>query len=72
MTANPAITPQPNRRFPYTVHHRESATAAMIRQIDEMLARLRGRASALMRIRRELVRAPGAELGAVENHERRF
>jgi hypothetical protein len=58
-----------------TLRRRESATAAMIRQIDEKLARLGSarcdRAAALNRIRCELVRARRAEPAAPEGHEQR-
>jgi hypothetical protein len=67
MIANPesAILPALRRR--------ESATEAMIRQIDEKLARLGSarcaRAAALNRIRCELVRALRAEPATPDYHE---
>ena len=54
---------------------RESATVAMLRQIDDKLARLatarRERAAALQRIRCEIARAIGAEPAAPERRELR-
>lgn len=56
------------------LRQRESATEAMIRQIDEKLARLgsarRERAAALKRIRCELVRAHEAEQPAPDFNEK--
>jgi hypothetical protein len=71
MNASPAITPQPNRLV--VLRRRESATVAMIRQIDEKLSRLgsarHDRAAALNRIRCELVRAAKAEQAAPARHD---
>ena len=59
-----------------TLRRRESATEAMIRQIDEKLARLgsarRDRAAALKNIRCELVRALQAEQAASDHHARGY
>ena len=56
-----------------TLRRRESATEAMIRQIDQKIARLGSaksdRLNALLRIRCELVRAHRAEPDASESHE---
>lgn len=55
------------------LRRRESATATMIREIDDKLSRLgsarRDRAAALKRIRCELARALIAEPAAPESHE---
>lgn len=73
MTGNLVTVQRPDR--PAVLRQRESATEAMIRQIDGKLARLssarRDRAGALNRIRCELARALPAEQVAPENHERR-
>lgn len=57
------------------LRRRESATQAMIRQIDDKLARLNSarieRVAALNRIRGELARAPRAEQVASDRHEHR-
>jgi hypothetical protein len=57
-----------------SLRRRESATAAMIRDIDDKLSRLNSarkeRAAALNRIRCELVRAHNAEQVASARHER--
>jgi hypothetical protein len=57
------------------LRRRETATQAMIRQIDEKVARLgsarRARQHALEKIRCELVRAAEAEPAAPELHESR-
>lgn len=56
------------------LRRRESATEAMIRQIDEKLSRLdaarHDRVAALNRIRCELVRAQKAESAAAEFYEK--
>jgi hypothetical protein len=66
-----AIEPEPNRLV--LLRRRESATEAMIRQIDEKLSRLgsarRDRATALKRIRCELVRAAKAEQAAPDSND---
>lgn len=55
------------------LRHRESATEAMIRQIDDKLSRLNSartdRVAALNRIRCELARALSAEQVASDRHE---
>lgn len=61
--------------LPAILRRRESATEAMIRQIDEKLARLgaarRERANALKRIRCDLARSISAEPVTPECHEHR-
>jgi hypothetical protein len=71
MSASPVIPPQPHRLA--ILRRRETATEAMIHQIDEKLLRLdsarRDRAEALQKIRSELVRALKAEPAAADCHE---
>jgi hypothetical protein len=72
MSASLTVAPERNRLA--VLRRRESATGAMIRQIDEKLARLNAarcdRAEALKRIRYELVRALKAEpvAAALDEH----
>jgi len=71
MTASPTTLPPPVA----ILRRRESATAAMLRQIDDKIARLGSarlvRLAALNRIRCELVRAIKAEPVAPDHHESR-
>ncbi len=71
MSASPTSLPPPVA----TLRRRESATAAMIRQIDDKIARLgnarRNRADALRNIRCELARAQSAEPAAPDHYAAR-
>jgi len=72
MNSSLATATRPDRLV--ILRRRESATAAMIRQIDDKLARLgstrRDRAAALNRIRCELARDLTAEPAAPDRDER--